>query len=492
MSQSTRLRSFESGVASYAAGVAGGVVAFVLSMGTLLAPAPAADGPTFFRADQGLAADDKAPLPDDFSDPKALVWRQPLAPGHSSPAVHGDSIYVTTFESGKLATVALDRKTGAERWKQVAPASRVETFHPTSSAAAATVACDGQRVYSFFGSYGLLCYDLAGKLVWEKQLGPFQDEFGSASSPVLVDGKLLLNEDHDKDSFLLCLDAATGKTVWQTPREGFTRSYATPIIMTVGKRKQVVVAGALQLVAYDFENGKQLWSVDGFARIVNTTPVVADGLLFVSTWSPGGDTDARISMEPWETALKLWDKNKDGKLVREEVDNKDVLDRFFRIDLDQDKALDQNEWTKYARVFELARNTLQAIKLTDDAPTSPELVWQYDKSLPYVPSPLAYRGVLYLVKDGGIVTSFDTTSGKVGRQARARGPGNYYASPVAGDGKILLVSERGVITVVRADRQWDVVSSHDLGERTVATPALADGRVYLRTEKALYCFQKKP
>lgn len=180
-----------------------------------------------------------------------------------------------------------------------------------------------------------------------------------------------------------------------------------------------------------------------------------------------------------------------SKLSREETDNKDVLDRFFRIDLDQNQTLDQFEWNKYAKVFELARNSIMAVRPVDPARAeAPQVVWQYDKGIPYVPSPLVYRDVVYLVKDGGIVTTLNPQTGKVLKQARARGTGSYYASPVAGDGKVYLVSEGGVISVLKAAGEWSAISSRDLAERTVATPAIVDGRIYVRTEAALYCFGK--
>jgi outer membrane protein assembly factor BamB len=222
-----------------------------------------ADDPCFFRSDRGLAADDTRSLPERFDSSRVLVWRQPLAPGHSTPCVYGDAIYATTFDQGKLNTVAVDRATGKVRWTRTAPAARLEAYHATGSPAAATPACDGKRLYVFFGSFGLLCYDLEGNLVWSKPMGPFQDEFGAASSPILVDGKLLINEDHDINNFLLCVDARTGETLWRTPREGFTRGYSTPVILdslpgagsgdskvpAIGKAngKQVIVAGTITL-----------------------------------------------------------------------------------------------------------------------------------------------------------------------------------------------------------------------------------------------------
>jgi outer membrane protein assembly factor BamB len=470
-----------------------GVVVVTAALATL--PLAAAEPLAFFRAGYGVA-DAAGKLPESVDSAADLVWKTPLPFGHSSPCVAGDSVYVTTFDDEKLFTVCLDRETGSIRWKQQAPNDRVEPYHPTGSPAAATCACDGERVYVFFGSYGLLCYDRGGKLVWSLPMKPFQDEFGAPSSPVLVDGKLLLNEDHDLDSFLLCVDAATGKEIWRARRDGFTRSYATPIVVDCGTlggqadKKQVIVAGALQLCGYDLADGKQLWHVDGLARIVNTTPCVDGDLLYVSTWSPGGDSDARAAMEPWDVALQMWDKDNDQRLTREECNNKDVLDRFYRIDLDQNQFLDQAEWVKYARVFELARNSVMVLRMTGNG-AAPTLVWQHDKNIPYVPSPLVYRGVLYLIKEGGILTSFDARDGRVLKMARARGTGTYFASPIAGDGKVYLISEKGVLTVLKADGEWEALAQHDFGERTVATPALADGRLYVRTEQALYCFGRR-
>ncbi|MBS0207710.1 MAG: PQQ-binding-like beta-propeller repeat protein [Planctomycetes bacterium] len=469
------------------------MTAFAAALFTIVASnLQSAENLSYFRADRGLAANDSQPLPDTLSEGE-LEWRVPVAPGHSTPCVAGDLIVVTTFENDKLATVAFDRASGAERWRQSAPAAKIEEFHKTSSPAAATAASDGQRIYVFFGSYGLLCYDLSGKLLWSKPMGPFQDEFGSSSSPLLIDGKLVLNEDHDLNSFLIAINCADGKTIWQTPREGFTRSYATPIVWNVAGREQLIVAGALQVTSYAVDSGRPLWSLDGFARIVNTTPVAADDLLLVATWSPGGDKESRIAMEPWDATVKQFDKNGDQKLAREEVTNPDVLDRFFRIDLNQDQGLDQQEWERYASVFERARNVLQAIRLkqTSEGTLVPEVAWTYEKGLPYVASPLVYRGVVYLVKDGGILSTLDLQTGKLLKQGRLRGTGSYYASPVAGDGKVYLASDPGVVTILEADGHWQPGDMRELFERIVATPVISDGRIYVRSEKAMYCFVKK-
>ncbi|HEX4148432.1 MAG TPA: PQQ-binding-like beta-propeller repeat protein, partial [Pirellulales bacterium] len=167
----------------------------------LLSAVAAAQEGSYFRSDGGVSAAFDT-LPEKLDEPSCLAWRQPLDCGHGTPCVVGERAFVTSFDGKELATVALDLASGKPLWKQVAPATRLEAFHPTGSPAVATPASDGRRVFVFFGSYGLLCYDLEGKLVWSHPLGPFQDEFGSASSPILAEGKLLINEDHDIDSFL--------------------------------------------------------------------------------------------------------------------------------------------------------------------------------------------------------------------------------------------------------------------------------------------------
>ena len=453
-----------------------------------------AETPSYFRRDSGVALNDSQPLPHDFSSANRLVWKQPLNSGHSTPCVCGNSIFLTTYDAGtkELATMALNRRTGAIRWKRAAPAKKIERVHATGNPASCTPACDGQRVYSFFGSYGLLCYDLNGKLLWDKKMGPFQDEFGTASSPVLVDGKVILNEDHDIDSFVIAIDGKKGGTIWKTPRKDATRSYSTPVVWEIDGKKQLIVAGALRLTAYDIKTGKEIWWVDGLSRIVDPTPTIAGGLLYIATWTPGGDTSQRIAMEPFPQAVKTYDKNGDGKIAKTELTPGPVLQRFFRIDLNQDQTLDAAEWKRHALVFAKAQNVAVAIRPGGKGDvTKTHVKWIQRRGLPTVPSSLVYRGVMYMIRDGGIVTALNAANGKQLSQGRADGPGNYYASPVGGDGKVYLASVGGVVSVLKAGGKFEVIASHDFGARILATPVIDDGKIFIRTEKALYCFGVK-
>lgn len=443
---------------------------------------------TYFRADSGVVSG--TALPQDLSQKPR--WRQTLKSGQSTPCVCGDSVYLTTYDKDakQLATVALDRGTGEVRWTKVAPAKDIEAHHPTGSPAVSSVACDGERVFSFFGSYGLLCYSPDGEFLWSKPMGPFQDEFGASSSPILLDGKIILSEDHDIDNFVTAIDAKTGDTLWKTAREG-TRSYSTPIICNVGGKPQIVVAGSLRMTAYDPANGKPIWWVNGLSRIVDPTPAVDGDTIYMATWTPGGDQTERISMGTFAAALEQFDKNGDKEVGKDELTPGAVLTRFFRIDLNQNEKLDESEWDKHARVFDRAQNVAMAVKAGGQGDvTKTHVKWLQRRNLPTVPSVVAYQGLIYMVKNGGILTSLDAATGELIQQGRLDGRGNYYASLIAGGGVLYSASEGGVVTIVKTGREWEVVGSHDFEERIMATPVAVDGQLFVRTDDALYCFQK--
>ncbi len=465
-----------------------------LMLANLLGTCFAQSDVTYFRSDHGVSGDTRA-LPDNFSTDAQMVWRCELPPGHSTPCVISDRVIVTTYqaEAVELATVCVHRQTGEVLWKRVVPTKTIEPVHASGNPATSTPASDGKNIYVFFGSYGLLCYDLNGTVLWEKKMGPFQDEFGAASSPILVDGKIILNEDHDIDSFLMAIDAKSGATVWKVERPEATRSYSTPLVIERDGKKEILVAGSLQLAAYDPQSGEKLWWFNGLSRIVDTTPVVHDGLIYVATWTPGGDAGERITMEPFADALAKFDKNQDGSIERDELPkDSPVLDRFFRIDLNQNQQLDGQEWARHAEVFERAQNVAVALEPGTRGSLDPRYVkWTYSRGLPTVPSSVVYKGMLTMVKDSGIMTILDIQTGKLVHQGRAEGRGNYYASLVAGDGKVYLTSESGVVTVLAAGAESRILGSHDFGERIMATPVIANGQIFVRSAEALYCFIKK-
>src|SRR2546421_414107 len=286
---------------------------FVCVMAATAASIAAAADSKYFRSDEGVAGSSSGPLPDNLDAPGALLWRVRLDPGHSTPVLVKDRIFLTTYraESKELAALALDRQTGQTLWRSAITAERVEQTHPIGSPATATPACDGQRLFVFFGSYGLVCYDLDGRKLWEHPLGPFQDEYGAGSSPVLIDGKIVLNQDHDIDSFLAAFDPATGRTVWRTARPGAVRSYSTPAIWPHAGRQELLVAGALELASYDPADGRKIWWVNGLARIVIPTPVPDGDLIYMASWAPGGHAARRVGLDLSPDPLARGGKNKD-------------------------------------------------------------------------------------------------------------------------------------------------------------------------------------
>jgi outer membrane protein assembly factor BamB len=446
----------------------------------------------YFRSDEGVAASAAGPLPDHFDSPDLLRWRVPMDSGHSTPILWKGRVFLTTYraESRELATVALDEKSGQILWRRPIAVERVEQTHPIGSPATATPACNDQRLFVFFGSYGLICYDLDGNRLWETALGPFRDEYGAGSSPVLIDGKIVLNQDHDIDSFLAALDCASGKLLWKVRRPDAVRSYSTPAVWERQGRKELLVAGALELAGYDPASGERLWWVNGLARIVIPTPVPVGEIIYMASWAPGGDAGRRLALDAWPAALAKWDKNHDGKLAKAEIDDHEVLDRFYRMDLDQSGLLDQKEWDHHAEVFRRAQNAVLALKPSGRGELSESaVVWKYQRGVPYVSTPLLDKGLLWMVKDGGIVTKLDAATGRMLQEERVPGIGNYFASPAAGDGKVYFASESGVVSVVADQPEWRVISSHEFREKIYASPVIDRDRIYLRSEQALYCFE---
>jgi outer membrane protein assembly factor BamB len=444
----------------------------------------------YFRSDAGIASSTGA-LPDNLETTELLRWRVPLDSGHSTPILHNGKIFLTTWrpESKELATVALDDETGRTLWRNAIKPERIEQTHTIGSPATGTVACDGQRVFAFFGSAGVLCYDLEGRKLWEQRMGPFRDEYGAGSSPILCEDKLILNQDHDIDSFLIALDCTTGKILWKVSRPDAVRSYSTPAVWTQNGQSQILVAGALQLTAYNPTDGSPLWWVNGLARIVIPTPVTAGKMIYMASWSPGGDAAKRLELDPWPRAIEKWDKNQDGKLAKTEIDDREVIERFNRMDLDADGLVNQKEWERHSTYFKRAQNALLALKPQGRGELSDKVVsWKYQRGIPYVATPVLDGGILWMVKEGGIVTKLEADTGHVLQEERVPGMGNYFASPVVGDSKVYFASELGTVSVVAAEKDWRVLSSHDFRERIYATPVLERGRLFLRTQQALYCF----
>lgn len=445
-----------------------------------------------FRGPGGLGIGTGNP-PVEMGPDKNVLWRIDVPAGHSSPCIWGDKLAVTALDSGSLVTICFNRADGRELWRASAPAAKIEGTHRISSPASPTSCTDGQRLYSYFGSYGVLAYDWEGKPLWSKPLPPPVVEFGTGASPILADGKLIILADGDIGGYMLALDAATGAEVWRTDRSEFRRSFSTPFVWKHGATEELVVAGALWVRGYDLKTGKERWSSRGMARVSNASPTASDGLLIVSSWNVGGDDDDRVEMEPFESFAQVHDTNKDGVLILDEFPPGKVRDRFSQMDADKDGRVTRAEYEHMRSMFAKAVNQLFAIKPdgTGDI-TESHLAWKVSRQLPYVSSPLAFNGKVFTMKNGGLASCYNSRSGESLFQGeRVDAPGDYYSSAVAADGRIYIASQRGTLVVLdAASDKLNVLARNELGEQVFASPAILEGVVYLRTEKHLYAFKR--
>lgn len=443
----------------------------------------------------GIADDQKPPV--EFGPGKNVKWKVPAPGGLSSPIVVGDKLVITAFDGGKLYTIAYNRADGTEAWRKEAPAKQIEPFLKVEgSPAASTPATDGERIVSYFGSCGLVCYDPSGKELWkyELPLPTIPGDFGSGVSPVIADGVVVLVRDSIKDAKVIALDAATGSRKWEKPRQS-PASYSTPAVWETPAGKQVVAAGHGRMIAYDLKTGDEKWSVAGMPSACCSSPVAAGDTLYFAGWSPGGPDDKENQLPPFDTQLKNLDANKDGALSKAEAGK--AFEGFFdSVDANKDGMITRAEYETVLKFMADGKNSAFAVKPggTGDV-TATHVLWKQTKGLPYVPTAIVYRGQVVMVKDGGLVTAYDAKTGKeVYLQERGIAAGQYYASPVAANGHIYLTSlHDGTVTVIKAgaDELEVVAKNPKLGERVAATPAIADDTIYIRTAGHIYAFAVK-
>jgi outer membrane protein assembly factor BamB len=478
-----------------------GVAAWT-ALGLLATVGLSADAPRLawpqFRGPHGsgVAVDQQPPL--EFGPDRNVKWKVPAPSGLSSPIIAGDKLVITAFDRGKLYTIAYRHSDGQEVWRAEAPFKQLEGYSKTyGSPAASTPATDGERIVSYFGSCGLFCYDLSGKELWKLEMPPAvtAGQFGSGVSPIIADATVILVRDETKDPKIIAVDMSTGAIRWEKPRQSVS-AFCTPVIWDTAAGTQVAVAGYGRMIGYNLKTGAEKWSVTGMPSGCCTSPVIADGTLFFAGWAPGAPDDTGFRMPSFDMMLRRADTNGDGMLSREEANLTPIRDFFDVMDTNKDGKITREEWDSTLKLLAGGRNSAFALKAggTGDV-TNSHVLWKKTRGLPYVPSALVYRGQYVMVKDGGLVTSCDAKTGdEVYVQERVAAPGRYFASPVAANGHIYLTSwEDGAVTVLKAGSNKPVVVAKNpkLGERTAATPAIADDTLYYRTEGHLYAFAEK-
>ncbi len=460
-----------------------GLLAAVLCM-LVLVPSAASDWPRF-RGPNGTGVSPDSGLPAVIDKDKNVLWSIGTPKGNSSPTVFGGRLFITAHEKDERIALCFDAASGKRIWRKRIAKVRDETFHPRNGPATPTPATDGHNVFVFFPEFGLLAYDRDGSQLWATPLGPFTAIQGLAASPIYVDGKVVLLVDTPEEAYLATFDAKTGRRAWKTDRPtGVLGSYATPTVYArEGQPTQIVVAGAVELTGYAAETGERLWWVHGVTVFPTAPPFVSGDSVY--TVEP-----VERGWPPFSSVLPKLDKDKDGRLAIAEAASDPIWARSL---IGIDRNAGNGDGVVTAEEYELAASGIVGGGLTRTriggrGDISSHVLWRFTKGMPSLAGALLYQDILYVIRSG-IVSTFDPATGKLLRQERVKdAAGDYYASPVAGDGKIYLVNLEGRVTVLKAGADWKAISSADLEEQVIATPAISDGHVYIRTEGMLYCF----
>ena len=455
-----------------------------------------------FRGPNGTGVSETKGLPTEFGPAKNVVWKTPLPPGHSSPVLTRDRIFVTAHDKDKLFVISLDRQTGKILWQKEAPRGQTGRLQNVNGPASPSPVTDGTNVYVFFQDFGMISYDAAGKERWKLPLGPFNMFYGFGASPILVDDKVILPVDQDNpSSYLIAVDKDSGKLRWKIERPIVISGYSTPIVYKPAKGpKQIIVPESFQLSAYSVADGKRVWWVRGLACEMKSIASHDSEYLYINGWGfPQNQPGRQVSTISFEEGLAAYDKDKDHMITKAEITaaggtaqmDKMLSAAFEAFDMNRDEKLNARDWEVF-RAMMASENGLLAIKMGGEGDqTANAIRWRYTKPVPQVPSTLLYQGVLYMINDSGILLSFDPATGNVLKQGRLHGAiDKYFSSPVAADDKVYLIGQGGQVSVLKAGGDWQVLAVNELDDECYATPAIADGHIYIRTRSALYSFGK--
>jgi outer membrane protein assembly factor BamB len=414
-----------------------------------------------FRGPQASGIAEQQNLPDRWNGKTGenILWRTPI-PGlaHSSPVIWGNRIFVTTavssdpnatFRPGlygdgdaskdrsqhKWIIYAIDKRTGKTLWTRTAHEGvPLEKRHIKSTYANSTPATDGRVVVAWFGSEGVHAYDVDGRFLWKVDLGRLDlgaydiptYEWGPASSPIIWNGLVILQCDTQSDSFVLALNAYTGETVWKTERNELP-SWGTPTVAVTSRGPELVTNASQYIRGYDPRTGKELWRLGGSSKITAPTPIFSDDMFVV--------VSGRAPERP---------------------------------------------------IFVVKAGAKGDLTLPEGRATSETIAWSRTGRGSYMPTPLIYKGILYVLANNGVLDAYNLRSGdEVYRQRLSLVGSGFSASPVAADGKIYLSNEDGEMVVIAAGEKFSQIATNSMGELLMATPALSDGVMYVRTAGSL-------
>ena len=478
-----------------------------------------------FRGPNGSGVAETFKPPAKLED-RSLIWKKPVPPGLSSPVLSRDRIFLTAAEGDRLVTLAWDAASGKVAWSQPAPAAPAEKVHEVNSSATPTPYVDDGRVHVYFGAYGLLCYDLDGRELWRKPIPTPKSLYGSATSPIGHGDNLILVLDNDANlpdsklsqSRMLALKKSTGELVWETARPLQRSGWSTPTVWTHANGEDLVVLGSGRLCGYDPRTGAEKWFTTGFSRETIAQPISGGGQLYAAAAMLGGVPDEQPDPEPFWKAMLRFDANGDGKVARDEITKhftyplrpelpvehpgfgiplpEDEAKRtkrqeeiFANMDKDKDGYVSRDELIANLS-FRRGKPMLIAVRPGGRGDvTDTHVAWQLNRSIPEVPSPLFHQDRIYMVRSGGLLTCVNAATGRIVYDQRLEGAGQYSASPVIANGHLYLISDRGLVSVVKAGDAFELVHQHDLGEPAFVTPAFDPTTIYIRTRTSLCAFR---
>ena len=465
--------------------------------------------PQFRGVNSSGVADDTHQAPVEFGPNENVRWSIEIPTGHSSPCVWNDHIFLTSFEpeSSRLELWSIERASGKTRWRRTIPAKEIEKGHPVFNPASSTPATDGDRVVAYFGSSGLVCFDFDGNQQWAVSMPVARTYAGNAISPIIVQDKAILYRATYQDHYLLAVSVATGEEIWKHEFSSRFRTSASCTGTPVVWRDQVVLHSLDGVRSHALRDGKPVWWV--YANTTATsTPVLGDRHVFVATWTQTGERSLLPEQPDFDSFLKENDKNGDEQLTADELpsdlaffhrpEGRDAPQssmpiRFGMLDRNRSGRIERQEWEDFRRSSEKQRagirqHGLLAVRLGGKGDVTESHVSILERqSIPEVPSPIYHDGRVYIVKNGGILTCLNASTGERLYRKRSGSPGTHYASPILGNHVLYIASGAGQIAVVDISGETpEILAKNNFGEQIFATPAIIDNTLLVRTERRLY------
>ena len=462
-----------------------------------------------FRGPNSSGVAEGASPPLEFGPSKNELWHLPLDSGHSSPCISGDSLFLTTFNDAtkQLAVVCISRSQGKQRWRQIVEVEKIESGHPSFNPASSSPATDGERVVAYFGSYGLLCFDMDGEKLWEIKMPLTQSYAGNATSPAIYGDSVILYRGNHVDHFLIAVDKHTGKELWKVPQvEQFTGEMACTACPILSDRT-LIAHTARSVQAFDLATGDRRW-VTKCATTATSSPVIAGNKVLVAAWNKMGEPVLRPPFPSFDELLKQHDQNANRTIDQNEFPKLWIFHRplggeapqngatvrFRKTDNNNDGEISRNEWRQQLEElaefrFRYRTHGLISIDLESAGVVEETSIQTLEtRGIPEVPSPIYHNGYVYLIKNGGLLTCINVTTGQREYQIRTGASGTHYASPLIANDHLFTTSGAGKISVLTLGPNPEVLSTNDMEDSVFATPAIVDAVIYVRTHHQLYAF----